>query len=139
MSSIDPISLEEKKNWVETVGKTTYIANYARSNPEFFKTSCLLTAAVLRYRLTNKIWWDMKEEGFKLTREVISTIPLFQVGFGEDGDYDDHMVTVFKGKVYHSFYKKFEWQVVDIDVDEEEIDLYHYLFGESKSYVVFVP
>lgn len=140
---IDPITIDEKEHWIKLAGKGTYIAKYAHLNPEFLKTSCLLTAAVLRWRYTERVWWKA-QYGVKLTKSFILSHPLFQIGFGiELDDYDDHMVTICEGEVYHSFYKRFEWQVDDIDLekynDDEEIDLYQHLFGKTQYYVIFIP
>lgn len=143
LSYLDAVSLEEKNDWIKSTGKDTCISKYAHMNPEFFNSSCLLTAAVLRYRLSSQLWWKQKEYHIQLTKGFIISNPLFQVGFGEDDDYDDHILTVYQGKIYHSFYKKFEWQVVDINMDkyddEDEINLYEYLFNKFKMYIIYVP
>jgi hypothetical protein len=52
------VSDKEKQAWIQGVGKGTYTAAYVQMMNDYFKTSCILTAAVLRHRLTQQLDWE---------------------------------------------------------------------------------
>lgn len=99
--------------WINGIGKETYIASYAKGSL-FFNTSCLLTAAILRYRLSGKLWWEREWDG-------LSPLPTtFQVFFSIDGeDYDDHVITIHDSRVYDSFYGRHAFKMYDFNRTNE--------------------
>ena len=103
--TLEKLTLEEKNLFRTMYGKNTYIAKY--TSDAFIRTSCILTAAVLRYQLTGYL--DFEHSSEPLTPEFIANTPLFQVAFGED--FDDHVITVYHGVIYQSFYNETEWDV----------------------------
>jgi hypothetical protein len=158
MLSLSPVTSVEKQEWINSIGNDTYIACYSRQSA-FFNTSCLLTAAVLRHRISNELWWKYvggseDEENRKLTPKFIKENPIFQMGFGSDGDYDSHIITIYYGKIYHSFFRITNWEERELpsqfnDLPEEPIemtpDLIDALVGsdrlspDSYDYQLFVP
>jgi len=138
MATLAPVSISEKKEWVEGVGKDTYIADYAKFNSNFFNTSCLLTAAVLRYRLSGKLWWNE----IYYSEDPLEHFPIlpetFQVGFGEEGDYDEHIFTFHKGMAYDSFYNVYDWKAEESVCPLNIIDVYRNKLCISD-YVITIP
>lgn len=105
---------QEKQNWlkwVKTVDKYSEIAQCAKEVNQYFETSCLLTAAILRKRLTNQLNWIPTFEN--LTNEFIKNHTLFQIEFGFlcSMDFNEHIITVCEGIIYQSFWKKTKWDV----------------------------
>ena len=139
MDILEKPSDEEKKRFIDEIGKGTYIADYSKSNKLFFDTSCVLTAAVLRYRLSQKLWWkdvyysEDKSNNFPVLPET------FQVGFGEFGDYDEHIFTYHKGKIYESFYRKYAWKVRECDKPIVEIINEYRDSLNIGHYVIYFP
>lgn len=142
---MDAVDDSEREEWLRGIGKKTYIAQYARSNEHFRRSSCLLTAAVLRYRTTKQLWWN--DTDHVLTQSFVNDHPLFQIGFGEDGDYDHHILTVYKGMIYQSFFKKTDWDTRELVIpnvasrrlkDEEALELVGFDLGDVE-YVICLP
>lgn len=117
MMNIEKPTIEEKHLFRTTYGKDTYIAMY--SSDTFIRTSCILTAAVLRYRLTGHLEFTYIPE--QLTPEFLARTPLFQIAFGED--YSDHIITVYNGIIYQSFYRETEWDVRPFDISHFSPDI----------------
>lgn len=108
------VTLEEKIEWVQNVGRNTYIAKYCQTmGKEFLETSCLVTAAALRHRINGMVEWEPAvkndEEFTRLSKTFVRLNPTFQIAFGEDDDYDVHVLTIHHGYVYQSFFKQFSW------------------------------
>ena len=110
--SIHKPSHKEKKSWLDMPSaKETYIFDYAEYSRPFFESSCILTAAILRWRYNQKIWWR-ESPITRLSRKLLCDTkhtPI-QIGFGVPYDYDHHILTIYDRKVYHSYYKKFVWE-----------------------------
>lgn len=109
--------MEEKQFWISSVGSSTPIWKMC-DDSVFVRTSCILTAAVLRYRVDGSLWWD--DIDIRLTKDFVEKNETFQIGFnhtGGDGDYDEHVLTVHKGVVYQSFYGQTEWDVRPLLMD----------------------
>lgn len=105
----EKVTVDEKLGWIIGVGRNTYIARQSKMNDRFLNTSCLLTAAVLRYRSTGELWWNVSFNA--LTQEFVDRTFIFQVGFGIDGDYDEHIITVCNGTIYQSCFGEWGWDV----------------------------
>lgn len=142
---MNAVGEEEKEEWLQGVGRKTYIAQYAKSNVHFRRSSCLLTAAILRYRTTKQLWWN--DTNHTLTQSFVDNHPLFQIGFGEDGDYDHHILTVYKGMIYQSVFKKTNWDVRDLVIpdvisqslnDEDALKLTGFDLGDVE-YTIYLP
>lgn len=103
------ITTKHKMDWVFGIGKDTYIADYARCINNFFSTSCLLTAAVIRYHINGKLWWELSDE--KLTPGFLKKHKTFQISLGKYEDYDEHVLTVHNNFIYQSFYNITEWEI----------------------------
>lgn len=113
--ALSPVTDEEKLSWINQEDNTSYIKDYARFSQNFFRTSCLLTAAVLRHRLTGSYEFVATDE--VLTADFAEKTPLFQVEFSLDAeDFDEHIITVYKSVVYHSYYLRFSFEVRDLYV-----------------------
>lgn len=141
---MEAVGESEKEEWLQGVGRKTYIAQYAKSNVHFRRSSCILTAAVLRYRTTKQLWWNDTPE--VLTQSFVNNHPLFQMGFGDDGDYD-HILTVYNGMIYQSFFKKTGWDVRELVIpelqskrlkDEDALKLTGFDLGDVE-YVIYLP
>lgn len=108
--------MEEKEKWLNGVGRHSYIANYAQLTRFFAETSCLLTAAVLRHRITpTQLDWFVSESEngreTRLCRSFLKANDAFQIAFGCNEDYDSHILTIFRGNLYQSYYKQSDWEV----------------------------
>lgn len=107
---LGPVTAEEKKSWMHQKDNVSYVKTYASLSREFFRTSCLLTAAVLRYRLTGH--YDFVATDEELTADFAKRTPLFQVEFSlEAEDFDEHVITVCDSTVYQSYFRRFEFDV----------------------------
>lgn len=158
---MEPITYEEKLEWVKGPGKDTYIASYATTFAGFTKTSCLVTAAVIRYKLTRQIFWDevFRSEDSENTKINLEELPVFQVSFGRDGDYDDHVLVVVDGyisermpervkSIYQSCWQVTKWDVRPFSVDalphreltpDELEKLTGFRFSSPLHYSISVP
>lgn len=145
--ALSPVTKEEKISWVQGPGKDTYVAAYANSFPEFFNTSCVLTSAVLRYRISGKLDWtpvyysEESSGSWPLPRE-------FQVSLGSDGDYDNHHFIVVDGTIYQSWWKKTSWDSRPFPEEglpyrklksEELLKITGFTFSEDLDYVISIP
>lgn len=144
------VSKEEKNKWIGGIGKDSYISLSARMNIEFFNTSCLLTAAVLRNRLTSQLDWRtvfVSEEEQNVIFEL-NKIPLFQISFGLYDEYDYHHIIISDGYVYQSHYLHTEWDCRPLSVNK--LDKHYvptdtlekltgFTFSEPLSYVISIP
>lgn len=115
------VSLEEKENWISGVGSHTKYAVYARRSNDFLKTSCLLTAAVMRFRINGSGLWryaydDEKYTPTVLTETFVRSNKTFQIAFGWFPNYTYHVLTVHDGIIYQSFYKETDWSVKIFDI-----------------------
>lgn len=97
--------------WVESLEEDSDIAQCAREIYQFFETSCLLTAAVIRKKLTNKLNWSPSYQ--RLTNDFVKQHHLFQIEFGFPNHdvFDEHIMTICCGVIYQSFWKKTAWDV----------------------------
>jgi hypothetical protein len=108
------VTLEEKKRWMEGIGKDTYITTTARMNQTFLQTGCELTAAVLRARFrprdTNP-WWTTEIPKKDVRLFVGCGLP-FQVFFGDEDPLlnVEHVVTIIEGWVIQSMYGVYSWR-----------------------------
>lgn len=156
---MEPITYEEKLEWVKGPGKDTYIASYATTFAGFCETSCLVTAAVIRYKLTGQIFWNevFCSEDSENTKIKLEELPVFQVSFGRDGDYDDHVLVVVngytqkgirEGYIYQSCWTASVWDTRPFSVDalphreltpDELEKLTGFRFSSPLHYSISVP
>lgn len=109
---IEQPSIKEKKNWLKwakSINKESEIVECALDVDQYFETSCILTAAVIRKRLTDDLNW--KVQYTNLTPDFIASHHLFQIEFGFDYHFSDHIMTVCDGVIYQSFWKQTSWDV----------------------------
>jgi hypothetical protein len=115
---INPVTIDEKKCWLDGPGRNSYLVGYARANRIFTNTSCLLTAAVLRYRLSGTVDWT-----YHLSPNEISSHWLVEIQFYEDQDSEEpeHVLIIANGFVIQSMYKQYEWSSEPISKETVEL------------------
>lgn len=105
----------------------SYLRPYAKCR-SFLETNCEITAFMLRYLISGSLDWSVS-----LTLDGIPDQNLYQISIGSD-EYDiDHILTVYKGFVVHSFYKKFSCEIIKFEdfnvnglLQEGQMMFYHY-------------
>jgi hypothetical protein len=107
-----PVTATEKQKWLDGPGKDTFIAAYARCSDKFLNTSCLLTVAVLRYRLSCSVWWENEVPRRDIRSRINSGHPL-EIGFYEEDNEPlldpDHVLIIVGGLIGQSMYGQYEW------------------------------
>jgi hypothetical protein len=156
---LEKITMQEKHDWVNGDGCNTYIGTLCKMMPDFIETSCLITAAALRKRITpTQPFWTILEtqrgEYIQLSKSFLNTYRTFEIDFGCNEDYDSHALIVHDDMIYQSFFKRFDWECKqsplknikymekDIVFDKQFVDV---LVGEGLlsephyDYVLSVP
>lgn len=107
-----PITDEEKRVWMNGIGKNTYISDYAKRDPLFFETSCILTNALYRYRISGELWWT-KPPIRENNKNIFETNKIIQFSFRDDDELEqndgEHMLIVWHDDIVQSMYGYFCW------------------------------
>lgn len=156
---LQKVSMKEKREWIAGDGRDTHIKTLCDMMPDFIETSCLITSAALRKRITPlRPFWTVLEtennEYAKLTASFLKKYKTFEISFGCNEDYDSHTLIVHEGMIYQSFFRRFDWNCKkspfeDIEEHDEIINfdktLINSLVGENLlteehyDYIICVP
>jgi len=105
--------------WLTGPGKGSHLAQWAamHASPALFSaTCCEVTAMMLREEALGREW-QMEEEEAAITNFLRQTErgEMLQVTFGEGWDDVEHVVTLVRGGLLHSWYGRFPLRRIPYD------------------------
>lgn len=92
-------TLGEKYEWIFGIGRKTLIANRAKCDKVFLRTSSQITGELLRERYDNKGKGDDKHYHGSV------------IVLNGTGNVEEHVFHMYKDKIYQSIDNKSEWEV----------------------------
>lgn len=96
--------------WLQTIGLNHWLyAAYKilhQKSLVFSETSCEVTAAMIRWKLTGKDEWKLLED---TTFDIIQhNHKYFQISIGEGWEDFEHVLTVYDNMIIQSYYNKYK-------------------------------
>lgn len=122
LSLLIPPTHEEKLDFINGVARESYIADYCQMTPFFLQTSCVLTAAILRYRLSGQLYWKYRKGmSYKDVQAAKYTTFEVTISTSEEEPDENHVFIVHNGILYQSMYKKSEWNQFELTSEHHSI------------------